>query len=169
MKNAIIWVVVIFAVAAGTWIIATNRAGDGAPPANDKPNGSLGDPNLDPPNDLGSLPVVGTQATSDEIVVESPKLGDSVGSPLKVTGRARGPWYFEASAPVTVYDQSGKVLGQGYVMAQDEWMTTEFVPFSGTITFNNPGTGGGAVVFMNDNPSGDASRAKYLAVPVFFD
>lgn len=167
MNKAITWVVVAFVVIVGAWLIISNR-GD-----SDVVNTNTGNTNevvngVDK-GDGTNLPVVGTQATSDEIVVESPKLGDKIDSPLVVTGRARGPWYFEASAPVMVIDTTGKILGQGYVEAQGEWMTTEFVPFKGTIRFDSTSSEGGAVIFMNDNPSGDESRAKFLAVPIFFN
>lgn len=102
-----------------------------------------------------------------EIVVESLKEGDLVSSPLTVSGRARGPWYFEASAPFSVLDANGNILAQSYVTAEGEWMTEEFVPFSGSITFI-PTTETGEVVFKNDNPSGDPERDKYLRIKVRF-
>jgi hypothetical protein len=174
MNKTITWVIVAALVVLGAWLAFGNRGNDGV-----KDNAQNGTPNYNSDNggvvngpgtnDIANMPVVGTQATSDEIVVDVPKLGDKISSPLVVTGRARGPWYFEASAPVMVIDTTGKVLGQGFVEAQGEWMTTEFVPFKGTIRFDSTNSEGGAVIFMNDNPSGDESRSKYLAVPVFFD
>lgn len=159
--RTIIGAVVVIAIIAGAWFIIDSRGGGDV--VGDNTNTQNGEV-------LGKgLPVVGTQATPNDIVVESPKIGDTVGSPLEVTGRARGGWYFEASAPVMVIDTTGKVLGQGFVMAEGEWMTEEFVPFRGSISFDASNVEGGAMIFMNDNPSGDESRAKYLAVPVFFD
>jgi hypothetical protein len=170
MNKIITWVVVAAVVVLGAWLIFGNRGNDGIDnDAGNSSNNNGGVVNGTGDNGIDKLPVVGTQATADEIVVDVPKLGDKISSPLVVTGRARGSWYFEASAPVMVVDTTGKVLGQGFVEAQGEWMTTEFVPFKGTIRFDGTNSEGGAVIFMNDNPSGDESRAKYLAVPVFFD
>jgi hypothetical protein len=154
MNRAVTWVIVATVVIIGGWFLSRNNTPEYT-------NGEDIDTVL-------NIPVVGSQATADEIVVESPKLGDEVSSPLTMRGRARGSWYFEASAPVMVIDTTGKILGRGHVEAQGEWMTSEFVPFEGKVAFDKPTTEGGAIIFMNDNPSGEESRAKYLAVPVFF-
>ncbi len=115
-----------------------------------------------------SFDLPGTQVSVDQIVVESPKPGDTFLSGAKVSGKALGPWYFEASAPVKVSDLNGVSLGGGYVTALGEWMTEEFVPFSGTINFNRGNNTRGYLIFMNDNPSGEESRLKYFVVPVRF-
>lgn len=114
------------------------------------------------------IPVEGVEATSDLVKISSPQSGDKVTSPLTVSGEARGNWYFEASAPVRVYSSSGELIGQGHVEAQGDWMTTDFVPFKGTIDFTKPTTSSGAVEFINDNPSGDPTKSKYVLVPVNF-
>ena len=118
--------------------------------------------------DIRVLNLAGTEASSDEIVVISPESDDKAISPLVVRGRARGSWYFEASAPIAIYDTQGNVLGRSFVMAQGEWMTSDFVNFEGKIEFEDVGVERGFLVFMNDNPSGEASRAKYVALPVYF-
>ncbi len=110
----------------------------------------------------------GSLATQDEVVVGYPKSGDLFRSGDKVAGRARGPWYFEASAPVKVAGPNGESLGGGYVTAQGEWMTTDFVSFEGTINFDKGSNKSGYLIFMNDNPSGEESRLKYFVVPVKF-
>ncbi|MBX4195439.1 Gmad2 immunoglobulin-like domain-containing protein [Candidatus Parcubacteria bacterium] len=169
MRNLIVGVVVLAVIILFGWMIFRNRnaapADTGTPGVTNTPGTNNPDNNSGGP---AKLPVVGTQATSDDIVIDTPKVGDKIGSPLTVKGRARGGWYFEASAPVMVIDTSGKVLGQGFVTAEGEWMTSDFVPFSGTVRFSGATTNAGAVVFMNDNPSGDPERQKFWAVPVIF-
>ncbi len=117
-----------------------------------------------------STPVVVTPGNNypNEISITIPTLNQLVSTPLNVSGRARGSWYFEASAPVIVKDSTGKTIGQGHVEAEGDWMTSEFVPFHGTVTFTNPTTATGSIVFMNDNPSGDPERSKSVTVPVRF-
>lgn len=109
---------------------------------------------------------------SNDIKVSKPASGEAVASPLSLSGQARGSWYFEATAPVKVTDASGKVLGTGHIQAQGEWMTTNFVPFTGTIDFKvsttSATTTSGFVVFNNDNPSGDPARSKSVSIPVVF-
>lgn len=108
-------------------------------------------------------------AFADLIVVASPTKDQKVSSPVTVTGKARGTWYFEASFPVEIHDASGKLIGQGPAQAQGDWMTTEFVPFKATITFTaQPAGSHGTIVFKNDNPSGDPARDQQVSVPVQF-
>jgi hypothetical protein len=107
-------------------------------------------------------------ATSDDIQVMTPMPGASVMSPLTVSGKARGPWYFEASFPVEVRDEDGTLLGQGVAQAEGEWMTVEFVPFSVSVQFATPSSKKGYVLLKNDNPSGDPIRDKSISVPVLF-
>jgi hypothetical protein len=107
-------------------------------------------------------------ATADNIVVDSPIPGALVQSPLLVTGRARGPWYFEASFPVELRNSSGMVIGQGVAQAQGEWMTEEFVPFSVSISFSGNQTGIGTLILKNDNPSGEPQFDRSVSIPVTF-
>ncbi|MBI2053706.1 MAG: Gmad2 immunoglobulin-like domain-containing protein, partial [Candidatus Sungbacteria bacterium] len=91
-----------------------------------------------------------------------------VQSPLTVQGEARGTWYFEASFPVRLYDADGRQLVVVPVMAQGEWMTTEFVPFEGALVFDPPVTDMGTLVFQKDNPSGLPEYDASISVPVRF-
>jgi len=91
-----------------------------------------------------------------------------VTSPLTVTGEARGNWYFEASFPVQLLDGTGKVLAIGPATAKGDWMTSNFVPFSITLTFKKPTTELGVLVLQNDNPSGLPENAYELRIPVRF-
>ncbi len=115
-----------------------------------------------------TTPATSTSPLSDLIVVESVKAGDVVSSPLKVSGQARGTWYFEASFPIELRDSSGKILFQGPAQAQSDWMTTEFVPFSVTLTFPKPTTATGTLILKKDNPSGDPAKDQQLEIPVKF-
>ena len=104
----------------------------------------------------------------DKIQVSSPQANQVVTSPLVVTGQARGPWYFEASFPVRLLDANGKVLAATTARAQSDWMTTDFVPFKATLTFDAPSTPTGTLVLANDNPSGLPANADSRSVPIRF-
>lgn len=109
------------------------------------------------------------QPTSDErIRVSAPSAGQVMTSPFVVTGEARGNWYFEASFPVTLLDANGKVVVAHYAQAQGEWMTTEFVPFTSTLTFAAPATATGTLVLSKDNPSGLPEHDASVRIPVRF-
>ena len=110
-----------------------------------------------------------SQPHADMIQVTSPAPNTAVSTsqPLVVTGRARGPWYFEASFPVKLLDSNGNVLAQGPAQAQSDWMTTDFVPFVITLNFTTTDTSG-TLVLQNDNPSGEPANAKSISIPVTF-
>jgi glucose/arabinose dehydrogenase len=106
--------------------------------------------------------------TSDLIHVVTPEHNALVSSPLVVSGEARGNWYFEANFPIRLLDANGKELVVSPVQAQGEWMTTEFVPFTVTLTFPNPETDTGTLVLEKDNPSGLPEYAAEVRIPVRF-
>jgi hypothetical protein len=101
--------------------------------------------------------VTPTPAVENMIIVDSPKSGTLVTSPLKVTGRARGNWYFEASFPVELKDMNGQALALVPAQAQGEWMTTDWVPFEVTLVFSVTATttDNGILTLHKDNPSGE--------------
>ncbi len=105
---------------------------------------------------------------TDLIQVDTPLVNAAVASPLTVTGKARGTWYFEASFPVQLLDANGKELARMPAQAQGEWMTENFVPFTATLTFAPPTTQTGTLVLQNDNPSGNPATAKEVRIPVQF-
>ncbi len=104
----------------------------------------------------------------DLIIVDYPLPKTKISSPYTVSGKARGAWYFEASAPYELQDANGNMLAQGHITAQGDWMTESFVPFSAIITFTKPSTPTGILILKNDNPSGDPTKEKRLEIPVTF-
>jgi hypothetical protein len=95
--------------------------------------------------------------------------GASVRSPLQIAGEARGPWFFEASFPVTLLDASGGVLAQSPAQASGDWMTEGFVPFAAQLTFAPPTTPTGTLVLTRNNPSGLPEHDAELRLPVRFE
>jgi hypothetical protein len=106
---------------------------------------------------------------NSSIQVESLTKGDSVTSPLIITGKARGNWYFEGSFPVVLSDENGKTLAHGTAKAQGEWMTEDFVPFKTELTFTKPAKNSkGTLIFKKDNPSGLPENDQSFEVTVNF-
>jgi hypothetical protein len=103
-----------------------------------------------------------------EVIVETPARGALVKSPLTVTGKARGNWYFEANLPVTLKDTNGKVLAQVGAQALGEWMTTDYVNFTTVLNFAQPETEFGVLLIQKDNPSGEPQFDAEFAIPVRF-
>lgn len=110
----------------------------------------------------------GSAASGALIHVLEPAPGARITSPLQVRGEARGSWYFEGSFGVKLVDSLGNVLDQSNAQAQGEWTTKEFVPFRAVLTFAPPGSDRGRLVLEKSNPSGLASRADSVVIPVRF-
>jgi hypothetical protein len=103
-----------------------------------------------------------------EVILDYPKYGDKVTSPLTVVGKARGTWFFEANLPVTLKDDKGNVLIQKGAMATSDWMTEDYVPFSVTLLFDPKGAEFGVLIIERDNPSGLPEFDSSFAIPVRF-
>jgi hypothetical protein len=112
---------------------------------------------------------VSSQPYADMIQVSSPAPNAQVSKsqPFVVTGRATGPWYFEASFPVKLLDSNGNILAEAPAQAQGDWMTMNFVPFIATLNFTTMDTSG-TLVLRNDNPSGEPVNDKSISIPVTF-
>jgi hypothetical protein len=104
----------------------------------------------------------------DLIIVENPKAGEEISSPLFISGKARGFWFFEASFPIELVDENNNLIAQTIAQAKGEWMTEDFVPFEAVLNFSNPKTDNGFLIFRKDNPSGLKEHDDELKVPVGF-
>ena len=168
MKRIILIVIIIAIVVAIASYASSFFVVDNSNSINSEQNGQ---------NNGGQNTQTGTSTTngngrgnkSDLIVVSSPIRGAEISSPLTIAGRARGTWYFEGSFPVKLVDQYGNVIATSYVTAQGEWMTTEFVPFLGTLQFNNYISGQpGKLILQKDNPSGLPEHDDSIEIPIVF-
>jgi len=66
-------------------------------------------------------------------------------------------------------DADGNVVANSFVTAQGDWMTKEFVPFAGKLSFTKPDQGGrGTLIFKKDNPTDRPDLDDATAIPVFF-
>lgn len=104
----------------------------------------------------------------ETLLVSNPRPNQVVTTPLIVSGQARGIWFFEATFEVEMLDDLDNSLGVGYVTATEEWMTEDFVPFTGELQFSLPSTETGTLVIRNANPSGLPEHQKELRMPVRF-
>jgi hypothetical protein len=103
-----------------------------------------------------------------EVVISTPMRGQVVTSPLTVSGKAKGNWFFEANIPVTLKDSNGKTLVQKGAQAQGDWMTTDYVNFTIVLEFEQPTTEEGYLLIEKDNPSGLPENDSSFAIPVRF-
>ncbi len=114
-----------------------------------------------------SLYETAIQHKTDMFNFVSINAGDTVITGTVVKGEVRGGWYFEGVFPVVLKDMSGNTLWQGGALAQSDWMTTNFVPFTFTPVYTPFGTPTNAIlVLKKDNPSGEPINDDELQIPV---
>jgi hypothetical protein len=107
----------------------------------------------------------GSTPLNERVVIDAPKSGATVPSTFTVTGKAPGPWFFEASFPVQVRDENNNKVGQGIATALSDWMTVGDVAFKADITvasYKGPAT----LVLMRDNPSGMPENDDSVSLPI---
>ncbi|MBP6921381.1 Gmad2 immunoglobulin-like domain-containing protein [Candidatus Gracilibacteria bacterium] len=108
-------------------------------------------------------------ADPSQMVEMTSPLPSQLVTPLTLTGRARGPWYFEASFPIELRDSNNVVIATTVAQAQGDWMTENWVPFTATLTFPaQPISSTGTLVLKKDNPSGEPQNDASLVIPVQF-
>ena len=94
-----------------------------------------------------------SNASSAMIRIISPLPGAVVGVDFNVIGEARGNWYFEASFPIKLLDNNGKLLATAIAQAEGEWMTADFVPFKANFNLPIIYSGPATLILNKDNPS----------------
>jgi hypothetical protein len=111
-----------------------------------------------------------TAALHDLIRVTEPAMESSVASPIRVTGEARGTWFFEANFPIRLEGEDGATIAASFATALGEWMTEDYVEFEATVAYPPPAKGTRArLVLMRANPSGLAENDAELVIPVTLD
>ncbi|PIQ91662.1 MAG: hypothetical protein COV70_02500 [Parcubacteria group bacterium CG11_big_fil_rev_8_21_14_0_20_39_22] len=129
-------------------------------------NGSNGDDNSDGEDNYIGNELIRAYEPAENAVIESP---------VTISGNARGTWFFEASFSAVLVDWNGRIIAQGPVMAEGEWMTEEFVTFESSLEFTSPYTEGdpdfykrGTIILQKANPSGLPENEDAVEIPVRF-
>lgn len=101
------------------------------------------------------------------VVMTFPEKGDSIESPVKISGRVSGRWFFDGTLIGRITDTDGNILGQGPLIAEDDWTTEKNVNFEGIIPFSTSKSKGGYVIVGTDDleSSGDIPAYK---IPILF-
>ncbi|MFZ0489956.1 MAG: Gmad2 immunoglobulin-like domain-containing protein [Salegentibacter sp.] len=108
------------------------------------------------------------KTASDFLGVKKPLPNIEVASPLEIKGKAKGTWFFEAQVPVKLVDKDGKVLSESVIKTEGNWMTEDFVPFSGKLEFKAPDDERGYLIFSRANASGKPANEMHYRLPVLF-
>jgi hypothetical protein len=102
-------------------------------------------------------------SAAENIVVDEPETLSVVESPLNLSGSALA---FEGTVEVEVRaDGQGEAIATGFVTGSGP---PEAGPFEGTIEFDSPGPGGGALVFISRSPA-DGTVLEATSLRIFFE
>lgn len=92
-----------------------------------------------------------------------------ISSPFTLTGHVSGNWSSEASFSVDLVSEGGQVIATVPATIQGDWMTTEMVPFTVTLTFDDSNLGdSGKIILHKANPSGLLENDDKVELPVRF-
>ena len=76
---------------------------------------------------------------------------------------------FEVVFDIELQTSDGEELAKAPAYATDNWMTTDFVPFESTITFDQPQAAEGKLIFIQSSPAGDEGpEPEFFEIPVRF-
>jgi hypothetical protein len=135
--------------------------------ATPKPNTITAKVTLPPPG--VSVYYVPTSTVSSLIEVDSPPTNSSITSPVTISGKAVGTWFFEGVFPVLLVDRNGRILAEGSAKATSNWQTTDFVPFLTSLSFARQTSGSyGVMILKKDNPSSNPANDAAVEIPVQF-
>lgn len=101
MKCILSWFTIIAVIIAGVLFFWTERT---HAPTTEVPQGKI---SAETANSVSGM-----------IQVDAPVANATITSPLTITGKARGGWYFEASFPVELKNAGGTVIATGVAQAQ---------------------------------------------------
>lgn len=122
-------------------------------------------------DDIGNsfTEIIGNEMEKNNLIkINQPRPNEVIGSPLEITGEARGNWFFEASFPVKLYDSNDNLIVSGIATAEDDWMSEDFVSFRAELEFDGLAQGTGRLVLERDNPSGLPEHEDNLWLPIVF-
>ncbi|PZD78064.1 Gmad2 immunoglobulin-like domain-containing protein [Mesonia sp. K7] len=108
----------------------------------------------------------GKKTIRDTIIVDFPQSNQEVKSPITIKGKAKGYWFFEADAPVQLVDEKGGVISEKYIQTTENWMTTDWVPFEGDLSYEVISKQRAFLVFKKANPSGFSKHDQSDTIPV---
>ncbi len=156
MKNKIfISGLVLFALICGIYFFIQNRANNIKRIANEMEA-----------ERLKTCVISGAKENLTEISI---KPCDALNMSVTITGKLKGNYFFEGSAPIRLEDEKGNVLLRTHLNATTEWMTTGDVSFNITIDSNKLPGGMANLIIERDDPSGESKNLMPIKIPIFID
>lgn len=109
----------------------------------------------------------GAQETGVRII--QPQSSAVATSPLRVSGEARGSWFFEGALPVRLANASGHIIARANATSSENWMTENYIPFSAVLYFSVQERQEGRLIIAKDNPSGLPHNEAEVRIPVILE
>jgi len=108
-----------------------------------------------------------TIKNNTQIVIDFPEDNQKITSPIKISGKAVGNWFFEGSFPIELVDLDKNIIATGIATSTEDWMTENFINFSSEIYFDRPTSTKNAILILKkDNPSGNPEFDRSVFIPV---
>lgn len=169
-KNVLIAILVVVVIALGAlvgWLVMDATTEDPTPqPTPSSPTAPVATDEQDAATDVPKT-MEFTSPKGVKILIDNWREDMVVSSPLTITGEVPGNWSFEASFPAVLTDSNDMVIAQEAAQLDGEWMTTNNVPFSVTLTFTEPTKDKeGILILRKDNPSGLPENDDAIEIPV---
>ncbi len=90
-------------------------------------------------------------------------------SPATITGKVPGNWSFEASFPIELQTSEGHSLVKAPATLTGNWMTTDLVSFTATLSFDPTSAGDtGYLILHKDNPSDLAENDDSVHIEIHY-
>jgi hypothetical protein len=167
MKKLWIFLLIVILIAAGGYVIYLHKRHTALlakiPPPAAAPQ------QLATISDQISNPPPADTDSNVSIIISSPTPGQTISSPLMISGRAKGEWFgVDGTFPITLLDANGQTISEATAAALDAWATDDFVDFNATLEFTATTSATGTIIFAKDNPSGLPQDDLNAEVPIVF-
>lgn len=111
---------------------------------------------------------INARFSNPDIQIVDPHSGAEVVNSMSLQGFARATWFAQGIASADVLNEKNQKIGAFTLRSDSNSNTNAFVAFTGTITYGDPGTKTGYLVFKKANPTSDPKKDSSLWLPVRF-
>ncbi len=112
--------------------------------------------------------VVTRSAKGVEYKMVTPLPSDEVDCTFDIEGEIPGSWFFEGVFPIKLVSTTDSEILTVQAKAEGDANTDEFVKFTAEVTCTKVCNGDAKLVFLKDNPSGEAVNDDSFEIPITF-
>lgn len=112
--------------------------------------------------------VVTRSAKGVEYKMVTPLPNDEVDCTFDIEGEISGSWFFEGVFPIKLVSGAGTEILTVQAKAVGDSYTDELVKFTAEMTCTNICNGDAKLVFLKENPSGEAANDDSFEIPITF-